>query len=151
MSEEPSKTKEEEIDKSELNNFFGFVGVIIALTMTIAWDFVNTTTNESYIFLAALYYLVCAIALTQICFYLYLRCVRKKDYAEAFLKTFFFPIFMVIPIVLSVIPILGIGETKNGAMIAFYIWGVIMLILIISYYRIWNKVKKNSNDLSQEQ
>ena len=144
MSKNSEILKDDEKQTEALENYIGFLGVIIALTMTIAWDFVKFTTNESVIFAAILYYFMCVTALGVIVLFYYFK--TKGEISKAkFLEGLFFPLAGVPIILLAVIPLLGLGYPAFYALLlwlgllAFY--GVVWLFLARSRKKFFKSLK----------
>ena len=150
MSEDPSEKKEEERDKKELTEFFGYVGIIIALTMTIAWDYVKSETQEVSVFFTTLYYLLCVLALMQFGLIFYSKYIGFEDFAKVIEGTISLPLFVLVPIFLSILPIFGLGQTNPAIGIALAIWMILFAGISYYYIRTWKGLKKDSENLSQD-
>lgn len=137
------KELEEEHKSKVAEEFIGFLGVIIALVMTIAWEFLQSKPEEPLVILASVwYYLACLGALTSICLFYYFRFIDKEDWAKKIERLFFFP-FSFFAIVLGILPIFGLGiEVVWSAFLFVIIVGLTGLVAFI--YKILRPTENDS-------
>jgi hypothetical protein len=144
VSEEPSKKKEEKKDKKELTDFFGFVGVIIALTMTIAWDYIKSGTNEIFIFFTTIYYFFCVISLLMIVLIFYSKYQGYTNFSKTLEEKITLPIVVLAPIFLGIIPVVGLGLEKSSVYRGAIFGVIIFSVFLVTISLMWLSTKEQS-------
>lgn len=127
--------KGEEEEKEEiLVDYLGFLGVIIALVMTIVWDSLKAQNPGSQIFIGlSVYYVTCLTILGLICIFYWAKYAQRLRIIEIIESNIFMP-FALFAILAGVLPILSLGDLALiSTFAAFILLGTLIVIGYGSY------------------